>query len=52
MGAGVHVVGHVALLFVGSDGCNGFIASVPPVWLLLAPRAHHLSAFMKVGTSS
>ena len=28
----------------------GFVASVLPVWLLLAPR-DYLSAFMKIGTS-
>ena len=28
----------------------GFVASVLPVWLLLAPRATYLSTFLKIGT--
>src|SRR4249920_1994966 len=35
----------MALVIIG----YGFVASVLPVWLLLAPR-HYLSTFLKVGT--
>ncbi len=46
-------VGHVFLLthrqLVVAMGLYGFLASVLPVWMLLAPR-DYLSAFMKIGT--
>ena len=46
LGARVHLVGHALAWAVM---IYGFVASVLPVWLLLAPR-DYLSAFMKVGT--
>ena len=46
VGAGLHVVGTNLTWAVI---IYGFVASVLPVWLLLAPR-DYLSAFMKIGT--
>ena len=45
MGAGLHVV---CTNLTWAVVIYGFVASVLPVWLLLAPR-DHLSAFMKIG---
>ena len=46
LGGGLHLLRHIAALMLMA---YGFLASVLPVWLVLAPR-DYLSTFLKIGT--